>query len=125
MIVGTGVDIVEVKRIEKIYTRFQQRFAQRILHPDEWQDFENHPHPIRFLAKRFAAKEACTKAFGTGFSQGLAFMHIAIGHDDLGKPILIFDKMATIMAANLTVSQTHLSLSDENKYVVAMVILEK
>lgn len=124
MILGTGVDIVAIERIERSWSRFHERFAQRILHPKEMHDFRCNRDPARFLAKRFAVKEAFSKALGTGFRHGLSFTHIAVTHDALGKPELHYEQVAETMAQRLKVQRAHMSLSDEQTHVVAFVILE-
>ena len=84
MIYGIGTDIVQVVRIRESLDRHGERFAERILSDAELAEFRASAHPARFLARRFAAKEAVAKAFGTGFSGGLTFRDITIGHDDAG-----------------------------------------
>jgi holo-[acyl-carrier protein] synthase len=125
MIVGLGVDMVEIQRIEKILAK-NLNLAARILAPAELLDFAQQK-PERqavFLAKRFAAKEACAKAFGTGFQHGLHFAHIAISHDVRGKPLLQFFATAQQLCQQQQITQAHLSLSDERHYVVATVLLQ-
>ena len=129
MIFGTGVDIVEISRIAKIIDKWGTGFAEKILAENELATFlqlhqQKPDRAINFLAKRFASKEACAKAFGTGFRQGLAFTHIMVEHDDLGKPLLAFQATAQAMYQHNKIVNTHLSLSDEQRYVVAFVILE-
>lgn len=123
-IVGLGTDIVEIARIEGALRRNGARFAQRILSEAEWPHYQASALPARFLAKRFAAKEATAKALGTGFRHGLAFAHIEIMHDTLGKPVLKLTQQALRQAQQLGVTHLHLSLSDEHHYACATVILE-
>ena len=129
MIFGIGTDIVQIDRLQKPILRFGDKFAKFILNEheiEEWLAINNQSieRKSRFMAKRFAAKEATAKAFGTGFRQGLSFKHIGISHDGLGKPILIFSDIAQQLAKKHHIQHTHLSLSDEKDYCSAMVILE-
>jgi len=118
MIAGIGVDLVEISRMQGVWERHGKAFARRILTKTERQALDQAKDPARFLAKRFAAKEAAAKALGTGFQQGLSWQHIEIQHDKLGKPLL---SLNTPLAADLS---AHLSLSDEIQHVVAFVVLE-
>ncbi len=89
-IVGIGMDIIEISRIEEIIGRSGERLARRILTDNEWIIYQSHKQPVRFLAKRFAVKEAAAKALGTGIRLGLAFNHFEVANDELGKPTLHF-----------------------------------
>ncbi|MGD8569531.1 MAG: holo-ACP synthase [Gammaproteobacteria bacterium] len=124
MIFGIGTDIVQICRLEDALSRYGQRFAERILAPSEIERFNRYVRPANFLAKRFAAKEAVAKAFGTGFRDGLSLRHIIVDNDDHGRPLLQFEETASILAERFEISASHLSLSDENDYAVAMVVLE-
>ena len=120
MITGTGVDILEVARIEKAWQRYGSRFAERILTLQERHEFHQSQHPVRFLAKRFVAKEAASKALGTGFQQGLSWQHIEVRHDRLGKPLLYLSLPKHFVVPK----QCHISLSDSEHQVIAFVVLE-
>lgn len=125
MIYGIGTDIVEVSRIEESLVRFGEAFAQRILTEREWLAFEQSQTRARFLAKRFAAKEAFAKALGTGLRAPATFQNIGVDHDDLGKPV--FD-LAPVLEAFLKergVLYQHLSISDEKALALAFVVLER
>lgn len=125
MIHGIGTDIVHVARIETALERHGERFAQRVLAESEWTDFLAVPrHPAALLAKRFAAKEAWSKALGTGFRDGLSLRDVAVSHDALGKPELQFFGRAAELIARFGIVASHVSLADEADYVVAFVILE-
>jgi holo-[acyl-carrier protein] synthase len=124
MIVGIGVDIVEHERIARIHERYQDRFARRILDGLEMKDYLKAPSPVRFLAKRFAAKEAASKALGTGISSGITLVMMCVRHDNNGKPLLELNGEAGNCASRLGVTAQWLSISDEEKHSVAMVILE-
>lgn len=123
MIYGIGVDIVKIERIRNNIQRFGERFAQRLLTEAELAEYRTLRQPERFLAKRFAAKEAVVKAMGTGFREGLAFHLIGITHDALGKPGLVYSGPALNWIRANGVTDSLLSLSDEQDYAVAFVIL--
>ena len=124
MIFGIGTDIVEVARIEASIAQFGDDFAKRVLADSEFSAYEKSAIKARFLAKRFAAKEAFSKALGTGLRAPATFQNIAIGHDDLGKPILILaDNLKTFLKAK-NITQTHISISDEKNLAAAFVVLE-
>jgi len=125
MIAGIGIDIVEHKRIERIHLRYGQKFARRILDEEEMEEYRKASSKVRLLAKRFAAKEAASKALGTGFSRGISLSMICIRHDSNGRPLLEFYAKATEFANNLGVVTKWLSISDEESYSTAMVVLEK
>ena len=124
MIYGIGTDIVEVSRIEASITQFGHDFAKRILAETEVESYEKSAIKPRFLAKRFAAKEAFSKALGTGLRAPATFQNIAVSHDDLGKPILILaDELQAFLTAKKIV-QMHISISDEKNLAAAFVVLE-
>lgn len=125
MIHGIGTDIVAIARMRRLWTRYGEALAARLLDTDEHLRLAGHSDPARFLAKRFAAKEAAAKALGTGFRDGLGFRHIAVDHDPLGKPQLRLLGPAAELASRLGVREAYLSLSDETDYVVAFVILTR
>lgn len=124
MIVGIGVDIAETERFEKIWARFDGRIAQRILTENELIEFQRRNKPASYLATRFAAKEAAAKALGTGFGCGVGYKSIEINNDKNGKPLLKFLDTALQIADRKQVENVFVSLSDEKRYVVALVILE-
>ena len=125
MIVGTGLDIVEINRIQLIFDRHKLRFAERILCDSEMQEYHASNYPVRFLAKRFAAKEAVAKALGTGFSGGIGMRMICVGHDESGRPLVELSQVAKNRADELGVSASWLSISDEKHYATAFVVMEK
>jgi len=124
MIFGIGTDIVTVARIEAAMQRHGDAFAQRILSQQEYAELSTRTHPARFLAKRFAAKEAFAKATGHGLRQPVSLQRISVGHDDLGKPLFLFDAELTAYLTQLGITRHHLSISDERDTAVAFVILE-
>lgn len=124
MIYGIGTDIVEVSRIEQSLARFGDAFARRILTVDEYPEFELSQVKARFLAKRFAAKEAFGKALGTGLRAPVAMQHIGVGHSDLGKPVLVLAPELQVWVEERGIRFMHISISDEKALAVAFVILE-
>jgi len=123
-ILGLGTDIVEITRIEAVVERSGDRLAKRILCANEWALYQNHQQPVRFLAKRFAVKEAAAKALGTGIRNGLAFEQFEVVNDPLGKPGLVFHERAAEMSLELGVKSVHVTLADERRYACATVIIE-
>jgi len=123
MIYGIGTDIVAVARLRGMWERHGDRAVEKLLAPREIEEFAKAADKGRFLAKRFAAKEAFSKALGTGVRPPAMLTAIAIGHDDLGKPELIFCGQLDEMLKQKNLN-AHLSISDEAEYAVAYVILE-
>ncbi len=125
MIFGIGTDIVEVARIEASISQFGDDFAKRILAQSEFASYKSSQIKARFLAKRFAAKEAFAKALGTGLRAPATFQNITVSHDDLGKPVLVLaaELQAFLIAKNIF--QTHISISDEKNLAAAFVVLER
>jgi len=124
MIVGIGTDLLQLERIDKALKR-TPKLAERILTPVELQQFKKSSQGSRFLAKRFAAKEAVVKALGTGIGNGVGWQHIEISKDELGKPLITLNGGALLRADSLGVQNSFLSYSDERDYIVAMVVLER
>ncbi len=124
MITGLGIDIVQVPRVERVYAHYGRKLARRILHPAELSAFDRTRHPVRFLALRFAAKEAVSKALGTGFRRGVAPRLIEVVHDAAGKPDLKLHGAVADLLANQGVGATHISLTDEVEYAAAVVVFE-
>lgn len=124
MIHGIGTDIVRIERIRKSLERHGERFALRILAASEVEAWRAHRDPARFLAKRFAAKEAFGKALGTGVAVPATLHAVAVGHDALGKPEYRYDDrlVAHMRERGLC---AHLSISDEDDNVVAFALIER
>lgn len=123
MIYGIGTDIVSIARIAAAMERHGERFAGRILAKTEQKDFSEAGRQEHFLAKRFAAKEAAAKAFGTGFTDGLCMRDIAVTHDQRGRPQLRFTGRAESLCMELGIGEHFLSISDEKDNAIAYVIL--
>ena len=124
MIYGIGTDLVEIERIEKALERFGERFAKRILCEPELKRFEGHRKPAAYLAKRFAAKEAFTKALGTGIHAPANWHGVWVVNMKSGKPELRFSDGLRELLDQRQISQAHLSLTDERGMAAATVILE-
>lgn len=125
MIHGIGTDIVAVQRMAAIHARFGGKLAQRVLAPAEWDDYSAARDKQRFLAKRFAAKEALAKALGTGMRAPVAFAAISVTHDALGRPGFAFSADLDAWLRAREFGASHLSLSDETDYAVAFVVVER
>lgn len=125
MVIGIGTDIVDVERIAGLWQRQGQRFAERLLSIVELVELTDKAYPERFLAKRWAAKEAISKALGTGISQGVSFADMTIGHTELGQPTVVLTGGALRQAQKLGIQSWHLSISDEKNHAVAFVIAEQ
>lgn len=122
-IAGIGTDIVEIARVEKALAR-QPRFAVRILTETEQASLACHKTPGRFLAKRFAAKEAAAKALGTGIANGVTFHDFTITNQASGQPTLRLSGRAAELAHARGIAHCWLTLSDEKAYAIAHVVLE-
>ncbi len=131
MIIGLGEDLVEISRIEKLIADKGDRFLQKCFTADEIARADahaTHDRRVSYFAKRFAGKEACLKALGTGMREGLAWHDMTIGNDDLGRPILNVSGGVADTLNGLTptgqIARAHITLSDEAGLAKATVILE-
>lgn len=124
MITGIGVDIVEISRMQKLLDRFGDKFAQRLLTQSEFDRFKKRRGSATFLASRFAAKEAASKALGTGISEGVSFHSIEVVNDERGKPELCLHDAALALSRRQKITRSLLTLSDEKHYAIAMVVME-
>jgi holo-[acyl-carrier protein] synthase len=125
MIYGIGSDLVTIPRMTAALGRHGMRLAQRLLHVSELADFQQHHEPARFLAKRFAAKEAFAKAVGTGLRPPVLLPAIAVAHDALGKPVFLFSDALAAWLAQHGLTRFHLSLADEREHALAFVVIEQ
>jgi len=123
MIYGIGVDVVMIARVRRSLDRFGERFAQRVLTASELEEYRASRHPERLLAKRFAAKEAVFKALGLGFREGLTLNGIGVIHDASGKPEVVYQGSTRELVQRLGVTRSLISISDEQEYAVAFVVL--
>jgi len=124
MIIGTGVDIIEVARIRTAMERHGERFVQRFLHPDEWAYCRSHRDPTPFVAARFAGKEAISKAFGTGIGASLGWLGMEIRRRESGQPFVVFHGRGAALFAARQACAIHLSLSHTVHYAAATATLE-
>ena len=124
MIYGVGTDIIEIPRVAAALERFGERFARRILCEPELKRFATHRLPAAYLAKRFAAKEAFTKALGTGIHSPANWHGVWVSNLRSGKPVLQFTEALQALLDSRGVGNAHVSLTDERGLAAATVILE-
>jgi holo-[acyl-carrier protein] synthase len=124
MIFGVGTDIVELSRVEATYDRFGDHFVKRILMQEELELFRQSNWPVRFLAMRFAGKEATAKAMGTGFRHGIWLRDIGITNNDWGRPLIIWSERGNQVCEELGIGNGHVSLTDDAGLIVAFAVVE-
>lgn len=127
MILGIGIDLVSIKRIEQLKDQFKEKFLQRIFSENEIKEGSLKASPEIFFAKRFAAKEAFAKALGLGLGRGINFNDLEVYNDKLGKPFLrILNNKSDFVLKHFSCQDfvIHLSLSDEDSLANAIVIIE-
>ncbi len=124
MILGIGVDIIEVNRIQNSFEKFGDRFVKRILHDAEIEYCLSHRSPAPFLAARFAAKEAISKAFGTGFGAQLGWQDMEIRRKDSGEPYVILHGSGAELLRSRGARTVHITLSHTQQHAVAVAVLE-
>jgi holo-[acyl-carrier protein] synthase len=123
MIYGIGVDVLEAARIEKSLERFGDHFLDRLLMPAERAQLARTKRPARFVAMRFAAKEAIVKAMGTGFAHGIWIRDIGVVQNTWGKPEVVYSERGEAVRRNLGVGDGHVTLTDEAGLIVAVAVL--
>ncbi len=123
MIFGIGTDVVRLDRIAAAHERFGRHFVERLLMPEELAAFEANKRPVRFLAMRFAAKEAIVKALGTGFAHGVWIRDVGFMPNAWGRPEVRFSPRGQRVADALGAGEGHVSLTDEAGLVVAVAVL--
>jgi holo-[acyl-carrier protein] synthase len=124
MIVGTGVDIAEVPRIEASIARFGGRFLRRVFTEAEIRYCASKANKAERYAARFAAKEAALKAIGTGLRHGISWNDVEVTRLPGGRPTISFHRIAAEFAGKLGMKRAHLSLSHTKEHAIAYVILE-
>ena len=125
MIFGIGVDVLESARITRTLERFGAHFIERLLMPEERAQLERTQRPARFLAMRFAAKEAIVKAMGTGFGHGVWIRDVGVVQNAWGKPEVVFSPRGERVRRALGIGDGHVTLTDEAGLVVAVAVLMK
>jgi holo-[acyl-carrier protein] synthase len=124
MILGTGIDIIEVARVQASHERFGERFLKRLLHPDEIAYCLSHKKPAPFIAARFAAKEAISKAFGTGIGAALGWQDMEIRRKESGEPFVVLHGKGKKLFKARRAKQLLISLSHTQNYAAATAVLE-
>lgn len=124
MIYGIGIDVCEPQRIERLLEKYGERFARRVLTAREWPGFERTAKRVLFLANRFAAKEAFSKAMGTGFRYPVTLQCISIVQNKAGKPGFEFHPNLEELVKSRGIVRHHVTISDEKSLACACVVLE-
>jgi holo-[acyl-carrier protein] synthase len=123
MIFGIGTDVVQLERVRLVHEKFGDRFVERLLLPAELEAFRRYKRPVRFLAMRFAAKEAVVKAMGTGFAHGMWIRDTGVVSNAWGKPEIIWSERGRGMCEKLGIGEGHITLTDESGLIVAVAVL--
>ena len=123
MIFGIGIDVLKVERVEGVYLRHGERFVSHLLMPEERAQLERTARPVRFLAMRFAAKEAIVKGMGTGFAHGVWIRDVGIVQNAWGKPEVVYSARGARVREALGIGEGHVTLTDEAGLVVAVAVL--
>jgi holo-[acyl-carrier protein] synthase len=125
LIYGIGVDLVETPRIARLLEQYGERFARRVLTEVEWPGYQRTTKPVLYLANRFAAKEAFSKAMGTGFRYPVTLQNISVVQNKAGKPYYALSAELSATMAQQEITGHHLTISDEKSMACAVAILEK
>jgi holo-[acyl-carrier protein] synthase len=124
MIIGTGIDLVEIARLRKVIERLKDRFILRVFTPGEQEFCNAHRDPVPHYAVRFAAKEALFKALGTGWAKGVTWLDVEVQRERQDAPTMALRGEAQRLSAAMGAQKAHLSLSHSDQWAIAMVILE-
>lgn len=128
MIIGTGTDLANIDRISKVLTRYGDRFRNRVFTKNEQAKAKKRKDEASTLAKRWAAKEACSKALGTGLRMGISWTDMAVSNMDTGQPVMTLTGWAKKRLLKLTpqgyLSTLHVSLTDDHPWAHAIVIID-
>ncbi|MAY37159.1 holo-ACP synthase [Litorivivens sp.] len=125
MISGIGTDLIYIERIDATWQRFGERFLKRLLSENEYRQFESRGRDVRYLAKRFAAKEAAAKALGVGIGARARLCEIEVLNNPLGKPELSFYGAAADTIREQGIVGSHIALTDESDLAQAFVVFER
>ena len=123
MIFGIGIDVLRVERIERVFAKHGERFVSHLLMPEERLQLAETARPTRFLAMRFAAKEAIVKGMGTGFSHGIWIRDVGIVQNSWGKPEVVYSERGAKVRDGLGIGEGHVTLTDEAGLGVAVAVL--
>ena len=123
MIFGIGTDVVSVERIQRLYDKYGERFVSHLLLPAEAQAFRDQERKVRFLAMRFAAKEAIVKAMGTGFAHGMWIRDCGVVANAWGRPEIVWSERGRERCEQLGIGEGHVTLTDEAGLTVAVAVL--
>lgn len=125
MVYGIGIDVIQPQRVARLFEKYGERFVRRLLTSQELPRFERSRQKVLFLANRFAAKEAFSKAMGTGFRYPVTLQNISVVQNSLGKPDLSFSDVLASRVHEAGIRAHHLTISDESNLACAFVVLEK
>ena len=126
MIYGNGIDIIDISRIKRAINKYGNRFKKRCFTTSEIERSEKRLNSVESYAKRYAAKEACAKALGTGLARGVFWKDIEVKNNQYGKPFIKLNGKANKIYKNInktSITQIEVSLSDEKKYAIANVLI--
>ncbi len=123
MIFGIGIDVLQVSRVERVFERHGERFISHLLMPEERAQLARTARPVRFLAMRFAAKEAIVKGMGTGFAHGVWIRDVGIVQNAWGRPEVVYSPRGARVRDGLGIGDGHVTLTDEAGLVVAVAVL--
>ena len=124
MIAGIGTDLCDIGRMQRALDRFGERFARKILVESEYQRFVRHRRPAAYLAKRFAAKEAFSKAMGTGIHFPVNWHNVSVDNERSGRPVLRFSEPLAELLRSRGITAVHVSITDGVGMAAASVVLE-
>jgi holo-[acyl-carrier protein] synthase len=125
VIYGIGVDVLEPERVARLLDKYGERFARRVLTAQEWPAYQRSRRPTLFVANRFAAKEAFSKAMGTGFRYPVTLGQVSVLQNKLGKPDLFFQPDLQRLVDAEGIVAWHVTISDEKSLACAVVVLER
>ena len=124
MIFGIGVDVLEAARVKRLYDKYGDHFVERLLLPKERAQLGKTKRTERFLAMRFAAKEAIVKAMGTGFAHGMWIRDVGVVQNAWGRPYVVYSERGVKMRRKLGIGNGYITLTDEAGLIVAVAVLE-